>query len=255
MKLKNTLLVAFSLFTFSQVSAQIVTDRPDQTESSATVGRGNLQIESGVVSEWEGDTSSREILAPTSLFRYGLVDNLEFRLLTQFEINKVGNTTGMGMTDTELGFKWQVFSKNGTEIALLSHLVLPTGTATPYKGGNFGTINKVSISHEISDVFSIGHNVGYDYMKGDTGVNGNLTYSLAFGIGVNDKVAFFVEPYGAFENFDEFKVNFDAGMTYLATDNLQFDFSFGTGLTHRYNFISAGFSWLWLKPTKKEIKK
>jgi len=31
------------------VKAQIVTDRPDQTESPSTVGHGNLQIEAGLL--------------------------------------------------------------------------------------------------------------------------------------------------------------------------------------------------------------
>jgi biopolymer transport protein ExbD len=42
----------------------------------------------------------------------------------------------------------------------------------------------------------------------------------------------------------EFVLNFDTGFTYLANENLQFDFSFGTGLNHRMNYLSIGFSWL-----------
>jgi hypothetical protein len=37
--------------------------------------------------------------------------------------------------------------------------------------------------------------------------------------------------------------NLDAGITYLVNPNLQLDFSFGTGINHTMNFISAGISW------------
>ncbi len=36
----------------------------------------------------------------------------------------------------------------------------------------------------------------------------------------------------------------DAGFTYLANEDLQFDFSFGTGIKERMNYISVSFSWL-----------
>jgi hypothetical protein len=38
-------------------------------------------------------------------------------------------------------------------------------------------------------------------------------------------------------------LNFDAGLTYLVKDNVQLDFSFGTGLTHKMNYISLGCCW------------
>ena len=70
-----------------------------------------------------------------------------------------------------------------------------------------------------------------------------LTYSAVLGIGVNDKVAIYVEPYGELVNMEEFVLNFDAGLTYLVKDNVQLDFSFGTGLTHKMNYISLGCCW------------
>ncbi|MBS9774698.1 MAG: transporter [Tenacibaculum sp.] len=253
MNFKKTLLVAFGVLTFGQLSAQIITDRPDQTESSATVGRGNFQIETGFMTEFGGDTSSRSMLAPTTLFRYGLVDNLELRVVTEFEITKEAGSDELkkGMADIQIGAKWQLFSGKGTEIALLSHVAIPTATATPYKGGNYGTINKISIAHDINENASIGYNVGYDYFGEG---NGNLTYSVALGIGVNDKFGLFIEPYGEVVDFEKHIANVDAGITYLANDNLQFDFSFGTGINHRYNFISVGFSWL-LEKNKSNKKK
>ena len=146
------------------------------------------------------------------------------------------------ISDLEIGTKVQLLkdeSKN-TEIALLSHLIVPTGTKE-LTNDKFGTINKISISHEVNKRVGIGYNLGYNYFGQG---KGDLTYSVAIGIGINNKVGVYIEPYGELINFDEYISNFDAGVTYLANKNLQFDFSFGTGINERMNYISIGFSWL-----------
>ena len=68
-------------------SAQIITDRPDQTESSSTVEKGALQIESGFLVGFEGDYSNSitQLLAPTTLFRQGISNRFELRIVSQFE--------------------------------------------------------------------------------------------------------------------------------------------------------------------------
>ena len=239
-----SLLILFCL-AFTLLSGQaIITDRPDQTESSSTVGNGNLQIETGILIGFEGESenSTRQLLAPTSLFRYGITKNIEIRFLSQFESIKNGNRDVQGISDIEIGTKVQLLkddSKN-TEIAFLSHLIMPTGSKELTNGG-FGSINKLSISHEVNQRVGLGYNLGYNYFGNG---KGDLTYSLALGIGVNSKVGIYIEPYGDFVDFEKHLSNFDAGFTYLANDNLQYDFSFGTGINNRMNYISLGFSWL-----------
>ena len=227
----------------SHLNAQLITDRPDQTESSSTVGKQNLQIESGILVGFEGDGqfSTRQILAPTNLFRYGLTKGIELRLLSQFESFKIQDQVVQGISDIEIGAKFQIFQREGswTEIAFISHLLVPTGS-TELSNDDFGTINKLAVSHEINETMGLGYNIGYDYMGAGSG---NLTYSLVLGVGVNEKVGIYIEPYGELVDLEDFQHNFDAGFTYLAKDNLQFDLSFGTGINHRMNYISLGCCW------------
>jgi hypothetical protein len=241
---KKIVIVLISLLMIGQLKAQIITDRPDQTESSSTVGNGNLQIESGLLIGFDGDiqSSNRQILAPTNLFRYGVTENIEIRFLSQFESLRNDDLNVQGISDIEIGTKVQLLkdeSKN-TEIAFLSHLIVPTGTKE-LTNDRFGVINKIAISHEVNERVGIGYNLGYNYFGQG---KGDLTYSLALGIGINNKVGIYLEPYGEIIDFDEYISNFDAGVTYLANKNLQFDFSFGTGINKRMNYISIGFSWL-----------
>ena len=75
------------LITGKLCAQQIITDRPDQTEASSTVSKGSLQIESGILLGFNESNSEieRQILAPTTLFRYGLTKGIEIRVLNQFE--------------------------------------------------------------------------------------------------------------------------------------------------------------------------
>ena len=77
--------------------------------------------------------------------------------------------------------------------------------------------------------------------------NGTLIYTLSFGVRVSEKVGFYIEPYGEWTDFKAYLSNFDAGFTYLVKDNLQLDFSFGTGINYTMNYIAAGVSWNFAK--------
>lgn len=238
MKLLNTLL--FILISSVAFSQDIVTDRPDQTESSSTIGKKELQIEAGF--QYTEVPNSNEFLAPTALFRYGIMDGLELRLVTEFVSVKdeLTNTSINGLTDIQLGAKVQILKKDGApEIAFLSHVVIPTAK-DELSAGKTGTINKLSIAHDLFENVGIGYNIGYDYF----GVgSGNLTYSVAIGTSLSDKIGVYVEPFGELTNFETHVSNFDFGFTYLLNSNLQADISYGTGLNHTMNYYSAGISY------------
>ena len=234
------------LFTTGYVlNAQTIeTDRPDQTEGASTVPKKSLQIEGGFLhelSEMDGVKELR-ILVPTTLFRYGLTKTVELRLGAQYERirNRETQKTNDGLSDLELGAKVQLLKKEDskTRIAFLSHLVLPTGPKE-LTINKLGTINKLSISHELSDKFNLGYNVGYDYFGEG---NGNFTYSIVFGMAVYNIFGVYVETYGEFTDFKKHLSSFDAGITYLLDDSLQLDFSSGTGLNHDMDYLALGCS-------------
>lgn len=244
-QMKKYILIALVVFTKQLIAQQIITDRPDQTEASSTVPKSSLQIESGILIGFtEIDTNKkRQLLAPTTLFRYGITKGIEIRVLNQFESieNQITSEETNGISDLEVGTKIQLLKKENinTEVAFLSHLIVPIGSKE-LSNIKFGTINKLAISHKLNDNIGIGYNLGYNYF-GDG--KGDLTYSLALGISITNKVAIYVEPYGDITELKKHLSNFDAGFTYLLRDNFQLDFSFGTGINYTMNYISAGFSW------------
>lgn len=159
----------------------------------------------------------------------------------QLENLKNNSQLNTGISDLEVGTKIQLLNKEdvNTEIAFLSHLIIPIGTKE-ISGEKFGSANKLAFSHEINKNVSLGYNAGYNYWG--TG-KGDFVYSMAVGFAMNDKVGVYLEMYGDVVEFHELMANFDTGLTYLVKENLQLDFSFGTGINDRTNYISAGCSW------------
>ena len=116
MKKRNGLIICFFCLSYSSNFAQkIVTDRPDQTESSSTIPKNSLQIESGMLLRYveEGEISLREFAIPSTLFRYGISKGLEIRVVSQYVNIKEENsgTAISGITDLEIGAKIQLLKR------------------------------------------------------------------------------------------------------------------------------------------------
>ena len=241
----NSFRIIFLLCCSITLAAQeIITDRPDQTESSSTIQKGSLQIESGLLLEFLGEDiscSERNILAPTTLIRYGLLDFAELRIVSQIESVKNNSTSVTGISDLEIGTKLQLLKKEKSllEIALLSHIIIPTGSKE-VSSNTTGFINKLCVSHRSNTNISIAYNLGYNYFGSG---KGDLTYSFVLGSRINDKASVYLEPYGEFIEFEDNVININSGITYLLKDNFQLDFSFGTGINHIFNYTAIGFSW------------
>ena len=109
----------------------------------------------------------------------------------------------------ELGLKIQILKNENinTQVALVSHVVIPTGSSE-LTNTYFGTINKLAVSHSLTDHLDLGYNLGYNYLgygKGD------LTYSLVLGIGLSDTIGVYGETYGDFSDFRQINSNLDGG--------------------------------------------
>ena len=168
---------------------------------------------------------------------------IELRLVEQVEELKGEHPSynNFGLSDLDLGTNFQILKKDGinTRIALLSHLIIPSG-ADGLSGGRIGSDNTVAVSHHLNKFIDISYNLGYDF----TGYGkGDLTYSISLGAEITETVDIFVEPYGEITALKEQVLNFDTGVSYLVKDNLQLDLSYGTGLNQKMNYFSIGCSW------------
>ena len=230
--MKRNILILCCLGMVSSAFSQIVTDRPDQTEASITVSQKTIQVESGMSFE-----SSVKTL--NTLFRIGLLDGFEFRLNTNYLMPK-DDVLNASFLDVELGTKIQLYRAKdaGTNIALLSHVVVPTANDS-YSDNGVGVLNRILISHAISESSSIGYNLGYNKRyKQDGAFIYTLSYAKSFG-----NLGTYFEVYGS-ESASASLFNFDFGGTYLLNPNLQLDISYGRGINNdSVDYFAAGISW------------
>ncbi|NNE33374.1 MAG: transporter [Winogradskyella sp.] len=240
--LTGIFICAFGFISYAQESDTadaIVKDRPDATEASSTVGKGVLQFETGGLYESfeENNIKSEAYTYNTMLVRYGILDNLEFRLgwnfvegVTKVNGNKLDNVAS-GLSPLLLGVKLDIAEeKDGMpEIALIGHVFPLFSASTDFRPETTGVDFRFSLSHTLSEKSSLGYNIGAQW--GDDSPEAAAIYTLAYGYSITDKIGFYAELYGDLPEDSSANHYWDAGFTYLPCNDLQFDIYAGTSIT------------------------
>lgn len=241
----------------------IATDRPNQTESSFLVPKGHFQIETGAWVEKDDDDaySYTGNTFNTTLWKYGLTQHMELRLITEY----VGFKRKEKATDNEssidgfnavtVGAKFFVCEEHGIvpKVALLTHLQVPYIGKEDFRPDHIAPSFRFLLQHTLSDRLALGYNLGAEW-DGAT-ANTTLIYTLSLAGSLVGNLSMFVEIYGFVTEQDDAdgKFNgdfmsdhrFDGGFTYLLTNDLQLDVSAGVGISDIAPdyFLSGGISW------------
>jgi Putative MetA-pathway of phenol degradation len=252
---KTIFTIIIAVVTISMFAQEdLVTDRPDQTESAVTVPLNSLQIETGFSIEndkWD-QFENKNISYNSTLLRYGIIENFELRI--GFGILKTEQKTKWaGLPSVTKDYRYLPLSVGGkyhftdnnenSDFAILIMYQNILDTKLSYKNIS-NDLNIIgAFSHNLCDKVSMGYNFGGIYNIDDNSMF--FIYSIAAGISLTDKLSFFVEPYGTLANGDHITLQLDAGFTYLVLNNLQIDISGGIGITDVSpdNFISFGLSY------------
>jgi len=244
--LKNLVLLLSLVLSVNFLSAQdndssspLVTDRPDATEASSTVGKGVLQIETGGLYESfeENNLKLEGYTYNTTLVRYGILDNVELRVGWDFaegraEINGIAlDNVSSGLSPLLLGVKVDIAEeKDGMpEVALIGHVFPLFSASTDYRPETTGIDFRFSLSHTLSENSSIGYNIGGQW--GDDSSEATAIYTLAYGYSITDKWGMYLELYGDLPEDSSANHFWDGGLTYLVSNDLQLDAYVGSGIT------------------------
>jgi len=232
----------------NSVSEDLITDRPDQTESPSPVSKGSIQIETGFFyknSEHQ-NINEKSYGYNTSLLRYGLLDNLELRLgfdylETKTELNDLefGNRDA-GFSPLLLGVKVGIAKEKGLlpEIGLLGHLHLPFSASKEVRPETTGVDFRFSFSHTLTENSSISYNLGAQW--GEDSPEASYLYTLVYGYDLNEKFGLYVEVYGDLPEDDNSGHFWDAGITYKPKNNIQLDALIGTGFDNSQKLMLGG---------------
>ncbi len=231
----------------------IVTDRPDFTEASVTVGRGVLQIEMGYTYVFDNDGASQTIAHsyPETLFRYGIfAEWLEFRAAWNYTNEIVDSAESGGAEDLYLGFKIALTPQEGIlpEMAIMPQMTVPTGAAA-FRGNDVHPGVNWLYGWDINDWLSTG---------GSTQINRTVTtlggqpfsefaQSWTIGYSLSDRVGAYTEYFALIPHSGEGakpQHYFDGGFTYLLSDDIQWDIRGGVGLNAAADdyFVGTGLS-------------
>ncbi len=226
----------------------LVTDRPDFTEASSTVGRGVAQTEIGYsyFSDNAGGAQSDFHSYPEVLLRAGLCrDWFEFRIAYNAG-SLEAETITHGSEDLYIGAKIGLTPQHGVlpEMAILPQATLDTGSDAFTSGKSlFGT--NWLYSWELNDRLSLAGSTQFN--RAVDGGTGNLytqwAQSIALGNSMTDTLSSYIEWFAFFPDdadTDGVEHYLNGGFAYLITNNLQWDIRAGLGLNDRSQDFLAG---------------
>ena len=235
----------------------LVTDRPDFTEASSTVGKGVLQVEFGYTYTQNRDDGSETVSHSIGepLFRYGIfADWLEFRFAAFPTIEKrepagMPHDTTSGAEDLYLGFKIGLTPQEGIlpEMALVPQMTVPSGSSAFTNNEVLPGVNWL-YSWALSDELTVAGSTQFNRAVNDTGdAYTEWAQSATAAFSLTDEIGAYTEWYALFPHSatavkPEHYLN--GGFTYLLSNDVQFDIRAGYGLNDAADdlFIGSGLS-------------
>ena len=240
----------FIVIPFLAQSQDLVTDRPDATESASVMSPGSLQIETGFILEKLNTANTEtQLSGQSTLFRYGLFQGTEFRLVVDYlresylAINdeKLINK-GLGAITIGTKFNLMEADENKPEIAFLGHLTIPNTGNQAFEVDELAPAFRFAIAKDINEQVGISSNIGIEWDGSNT--SPIPIYSLALGLGLTDELGAFAEIFGEIPDDGGSSHHADFGLTYLFNPDMQADMAFGFGLNENSNdfLMTIGFS-------------
>ena len=244
MKIHFTLLAFFLVHLINaQSNEPIQADRPDQTETPSIVPKGMFQVETGFTLQ-KNEANSKTFSLPSTLWKYGVNENFELRLITEFVTEEINNTKSSGFTPVYIGFKVKLAEEKGIipKTSFIAHISLPNVASTIYKTDYNATEFRFTMQHTLSKKVSLSYNLGSEW-DGFT-AEPTFVYTLTTGYSITEKLGSYVEVFGFAPQKEKANHNFDCGLTYLINNNFMLDLSSGIGITSNApdNYIAFGFS-------------
>lgn len=243
---KYCILIALFIYSSKAISqdlSPIEIDRPDQTECPSIVPKGIFQMENGLNFE-KKDSNSNFYLLPTTLWKVGINENLELRLITEFAIENTDSERFVGLKPIFIGLKVKICEEKGIipKTSLIAHILLPKVASEKFKVDYIAPKFRFTMQHTLSDKISLSYNLGAEW-NGETPET-TFIYTLTTGYKLTEKVGAYTEIYGFAPQNNKPDHRCDAGFTYLINNNSIIDISGGFGITSNApkQYISLGFS-------------
>jgi len=237
---KHAIILAILLVYHSTISAkadgcpsikdEIITDRPDVTNSSVVVPPGSLQIENGVNSSArDGD---RVIDGTNTRLRAGIANCLEFLVDTPTYFANVRSPQNSGFSDVAPALKWQISPVPGKiDLSAVFGVALPTGTANIASAGAQPYL-QFPWSWELHSGWGLSGMFTEFFRPSDPTSKGITETTFVIEKKVTERASLFVEYVGDYPESGSPAQFLNSGGLYRLSPNQQLDFHVALGLNH-----------------------
>jgi hypothetical protein len=231
----------------------IVTDRPDFTEASSTVGVGVAQLEFGytLFRDQAAGTETTTHSFPETLLRFGMfADWFEWRFDWNYAVERVElggpSETASGAEDLTLGCKIALTGQESIlpETAIILQVSVPSGSDAFSSDRVLPGINYL-YGWDVIEDWTLGGSTGLNAVTDDIteDLYNEFSQSLTVGHSWSERVGsycewFMLAPISADTNRPEHYLN--GGVTVLINDDLQWDIRAGFGLTEASDDFFTG---------------
>ena len=229
-----------------ELMRDMITDRPDQTESSYTVDAGHIQFEVDFFNythDRDDGVITESLVAPSINFKVGLLNNMDVQFVLDAYVHERINEPGPGPAQTAQGIgdfqtrlKLNLWGNDGgvTALAMMPFVKWPTAHSSVGNGAyEGGVIFPFSIN--TSDRFGFVVMTEFDILQNEANDNyhGDFINSVTFGGDITEHIGGYVEFFTVVstEQDSEWQGQFDFGITYSFNEGARLDLGVNIGLT------------------------
>lgn len=243
---------------------ELITDRPDKTESPYSVDAGHFQIETDIATftrDHNKDNGANVRSSGTTVmlnnFKAGLTNDIDLQIVmesysrsraTDYVAGQRDVAEGFGDITTRVKFNIWGNDEGDTALALMPFVKFPTNQDDlgndAVEGGLIVPL-AIALPHDLG--LGLMTQMNWNEDADGNGYSPEYVNSITLGIPLTEGLGMYTELWSAksTDTGAEWQASFDVGFTYGMTDDLQLDIGLNTGLTDAtddYNpFI--GFSW------------
>jgi hypothetical protein len=223
-------------------NSEIVTDRPDVTESSIVVPKGTVQMENGLT--WTTDHGFQTFDLSESLMRLGVSARTEIRFVVPNYLGGIAGPDPTGFGDVALGMKQQLGPlPGGFDLSVIAAVSLPTGASRVSSHG-YDPFIKFPWSKELHAGWSIGGMQSLFWNTGGGKRNGVWEPTFYIEREITTPWDVFAEYAGDFAQSGGPREIAHFGTAYRLTPRQQVDFHFAFGVSQAApsRFFAVGYS-------------
>jgi Putative MetA-pathway of phenol degradation len=222
-------------------STWINTDRPDQTNSSAVVPEGSLQVENGI--NWNVGQGSSVLDGTETRMRFGVYHCMELLFDMPNYFYSLNGPSASGVSDSTISFKYQLGTlPDRYQLSTTAGLGFPTG-GKEVAGYGWNPYLQFPWQAKLTKQWSVNGMFSFTWYTGHS--SQNPTFEPTFGLQRTfdgTKVTATVEYAGIYDHLQPSQI-LDMGGQWRPTMCQQVDFQAGFGLNRRSPDYFFGFGY------------